>query len=382
MKRSWLVPLGGILLAAASLFLLPVAAQAATACVDLNNNGVCDDGAASIIPDPIGVLDLTAANPFGIGSFLIEAGATRTCQGGPTFGMSIKSQKITVNGTLQCLFAGGTGIALKSTGVGAANGIVIDGGTVKSGSSLLTLDSETTIAVTNGTVEGLFLGTAVVITSKGNQSYTGATVKAPNGLFMTSGGTVTAAGGGVFPCPNQSIVLPATVITDPASLAAWQAQLVLLNPGLTFQQIHDCLCAIVAAGTFFLSTETGEIRIKAPSLVDLSGAQIKAGRLILIESVSDQVKLVGSCLENTEGVVPPLPNQCGVNAFAPPGYLTNGGEIVVNSGAGKTIEITQATLRDGGDDGPPPHGSPTFNNRETCVANALARTVGAPFFCE
>jgi hypothetical protein len=377
MKRSWLVPLGGILLLAVTLFMLPATAQAAPrACQDLNDNKVCDLGEPDI-PSIIGT-DPVSFPPF-LNAVLIEKGMTVECKGFPDFGLKIVAPKIIVRGTVQCLFAGGSGITLKSTGSGPGpNGILIEDaeGVVKSGSAALTLDSNTTIVVNGGTIEGLFLGTAVFITSKGDQAYSGAKVIGPNGIFITSGGKITATGGGPDPCDGLDFVVPGDHIKSPADRDVWQNK-------LTAQQLA-CLCFTGKAANLFGSTDTGEIHIKASNLIDLSGATIKAGRLVLIESAVDEVKLIGACVENTEGTVNPN-NLCKVADFAEnqiPGYLANGGEILVNSGPGKTVDFDKATLRDGGNDGPAPHGAPTFNGKETCVADPIARTVGVPFFCE
>jgi hypothetical protein len=358
-----------MLLLAALLCLSPATAQAA-ACVDNNDNGVCNGGDT--------ILNATTFQGAFVNPLLVESGTTLTCVA-PFFGFNVTTPKITVKGTLECLFGGANGIFITTTNVGIAGppGIIIDGGVLRSGGGIaVKLNSGSTISVTNGIIEGLFLGSNVEISSNGNQTYSGATVNGPNFLSITSlNGTITASGGGPDPCDTVvPITLPVAGFPNPllsaADRDAWHAALLAANPGKTLDQLESCLCFNPGLGNKFLSSDTGSLYINftaggSQGKVDLSGAQVQAGALIFIKSKFEEVKLIGACVENVQGPSPCLA-----------GALTAGGEIYTFSGIGKTIDITNANIREG-------KNLPAWNNIETCTSpNAGARLVGVPNHCE
>lgn len=330
MKWWWRVPIGGTLLLAFSIFGIPaIAHPAPRACQDLDNNGACD-GADPDVPAVIGTTD---------GSFteaiLIENGKTVTCKGAPDWGLKIVAPRITVKGTVTCAFAGGAGVTLRSTGAASTgpNGIRIEGGRITSGGPGVRLDSSTTIDLMNGIagrppwsvdngnalVEATFGGSEVHITSDSHQRYAGADVRSPRLIALT------AVGAG-------------TVSTT-------------LDPPNSFTSSY--------AGTVFVNQPAGS----GTGAVDLTGAKVIAGGLIQINSRGDAVGLEGACLQNTEGF-------SGLHAL-----LTGGGDIFVNSGPGRIIDIEDATLGDGG------FGPPKFNGVLTCTPG-VDRVVGTPEVCD
>jgi len=402
MRQQLLLLLCGVVFVAASV-LVSAAPAAAVACEDVNDNGACDGG-EPLIPAAGGVF----ANPV-----LVTAGNTVTCPA-PPFSTSIEAPKITVNGTVQCFFAGGAGVTLRSTGAGGIR--IGPNAVVQAGGNGVVLQSATTIDVdhdavirglANGSIVQLLAvgnitltGTAassvrietpnqiviqctgnsctftaffaelftapgsgiVFITTDGDQTYGNVTVVAGTRIAVTSThGAVLASGGGPDPCDAVvPFTIPAAAINNAADRDAWQAALAAANPGKILQQLLDCLCFVQRGGqNVFRSSETGVIVFLAEDEVDLAGALILAGKLIQITSTLSFVGLVGADLENTQ---------------TQGGALAGGGNIVLNSGTDTFIQA--ATLRDGGAD------FPNFDGVDTCGPVFPAGVIGVPTLCE